>query len=890
MIYITREDSINVLSLSNRTANCLRREGIHTVGQVLDTPADIWPGIRNMGAKSIDEIENVVEQIRSDGRLVLVETKLQPPDTQPKSPRLMNIPIQELGLSVRAVNCLTSAGIATVAELTGITKDSLMSIKNMGTKTAEEILDRLNHLWNEFDPAPIQTSSDTAIGAENSPPWYTTAKVFSEFTGLPLSALLRCLSEHHELHPAANEEDLCAAIYLDTAVRREVCCALFHLLAQQENGMSRRALMKYLPPYTTVETLDSLLSELEQKKEIICLGEMVERRFPTAVEYVEKVKNKRHQEIVRARLRGETLEEIGNRYDLTRERVRQIIKKAVSNWPKLKENQYRHLFDHYEFSLEEFRLAFDEPDAVYNYLEMTRPKGERKPIQELLGDEDVPIPLRRRAEQAIYKQYITIDGIRVKKTRPELARFVARSYCQDLTTMDTFLQQYHTVLESLGLETDPSLIMDGRTYENKFQVCNYILWSQWHQFRYYPIQERDCAALLETLDLEQYEDQEITSLKLFRDHPDLMEEYDIRDEYELHNLLRKIWPETRNQRVRFKKMPTIVIGMPDRDQQVMDLLVQYAPITNTALAKRYEETYGAKSSTVLGSYFSCIDSYLHNSVYRIDLPPLPQHQQERMAALLTEDYYSLAEIRRLYRREFPQSDLDKINPFSIKQLGFRIYTDYVVSTRFASVSDYFHHLLADEDIVDMRERAPKFSGRQAYGTELATMKSQRTITEFEPKQYINIRRLQAGGVTIADLEDYCSSVCATVRRETYFTVTSLRREGFSHRLDDLGFGEWFYGSVLAEDRVHLSYQRLGGTRIFFHGNIKGNIKTTDFLRWLVEAEGHIDIYDLHKKLDQQYGVELPFHKLMEIVYSSDLYYDAIMETVYIDYDTYLEEI
>lgn len=33
---------------------------------------------------------------------------------------------------------------------------------------------------------------------------------------------------------------------------------------------------------------------------------------------------------------------------------------------------------------------------------------------------------------------------------------------------------------------------------------------------------------------------EITSLKLFRDYPDLMREYDIRDEYELHNLLKKL--------------------------------------------------------------------------------------------------------------------------------------------------------------------------------------------------------------------------------------------------------------------------------------------------------------------------------------------------------------
>ena len=36
MTYITREDGITALSLSNRAANCLRREGLHTIGDMLD--------------------------------------------------------------------------------------------------------------------------------------------------------------------------------------------------------------------------------------------------------------------------------------------------------------------------------------------------------------------------------------------------------------------------------------------------------------------------------------------------------------------------------------------------------------------------------------------------------------------------------------------------------------------------------------------------------------------------------------------------------------------------------------------------------------------------------------------------------------------------------------
>ena len=60
MTYITREDSIEFLSFSNRTYNCLRRNGIDTIGQVLDFPAEEWKNLPNLGAKSVSELLGVL--------------------------------------------------------------------------------------------------------------------------------------------------------------------------------------------------------------------------------------------------------------------------------------------------------------------------------------------------------------------------------------------------------------------------------------------------------------------------------------------------------------------------------------------------------------------------------------------------------------------------------------------------------------------------------------------------------------------------------------------------------------------------------------------------------------------------------------------------------------
>jgi hypothetical protein len=43
-------------------------------------------------------------------------------------------------------------------------------------------------------------------------------------------------------------------------------------------------------------------------------------------------------------------------------------------------------------------------------------------------------------------------------------------------------------------------------------------------------------------------------------------------------------------------------------------------------------------------------------------------------------------------------------------------------------------------------------------------------------------------------------------------------------------------------------------------------------------------------LENHYGITLPKEKILTTIGGTELYYDKIMEAVYIDYDTYFEEI
>ena len=147
-------------------------------------------------------------------------------------------------------------------------------------------------------------------------------------------------------------------------------------------------------------------------------------------------------------------------------------------------------------------------------------------------------------------------GVRVKKARPNLIKHYVKTRCKTLTRFENFVSEYNLWLNSLDLGNNSSLLIESRTYESIFQQCDYVLWNQWRSFRYYNIPEHDFEELLSTLNLEQFENTEFSTLKLFRDYPDLMLQYDIQDEYELHNLLKKIWSDEKD-RVKFKKCPLL---------------------------------------------------------------------------------------------------------------------------------------------------------------------------------------------------------------------------------------------------------------------------------------------------------------------------------------------
>ena len=77
-------------------------------------------------------------------------TKVMVEKAESKREKILEMPIEDLELSVRSYNCLKRAGISTVQDLASKTEADMMKVRNLGKKSLDEVVNKLHSLELDF--------------------------------------------------------------------------------------------------------------------------------------------------------------------------------------------------------------------------------------------------------------------------------------------------------------------------------------------------------------------------------------------------------------------------------------------------------------------------------------------------------------------------------------------------------------------------------------------------------------------------------------------------------------------------------------------------------------------------------------------------------------------
>ena len=137
--------------LSVRSRNCLQSMGIKTLGDLTRISEQELLAGKNFGETSLVEIRSLMTAHGLDVGQNIHEKLEEQTDTSmsdlsPAEQQALSRPVADLNLSVRARKCMNRLGIVTIGELVSRTPDELLSAKNFGVTSLNEVRLRLGEM------------------------------------------------------------------------------------------------------------------------------------------------------------------------------------------------------------------------------------------------------------------------------------------------------------------------------------------------------------------------------------------------------------------------------------------------------------------------------------------------------------------------------------------------------------------------------------------------------------------------------------------------------------------------------------------------------------------------------------------------------------------------
>jgi DNA-directed RNA polymerase subunit alpha len=143
------ETPVTDFELSVRSRNCLKKMNIRTLGDLTRVSEQQLLSSKNFGETSLEEINQILEsrglrlgQSLEQGAQADARFRPQQP-LSAEEQAVLNKPVSDLNLSVRARKCMNRLGINTLGELVNRTADELLESKNFGMTSLNEVREKL---------------------------------------------------------------------------------------------------------------------------------------------------------------------------------------------------------------------------------------------------------------------------------------------------------------------------------------------------------------------------------------------------------------------------------------------------------------------------------------------------------------------------------------------------------------------------------------------------------------------------------------------------------------------------------------------------------------------------------------------------------------------------
>lgn len=602
------------------------------------------------------------------------------------------------------------------------------------------------------------------------------------------------------------------------------------------------------------------------------------KKYKSISEYLsEDFKSK---DILLARMDGMTLQEIADYYGLSRERIRQKERAAIKKMPELEELiVYKEVFEKYDWEEDIFQIVFNEPKEVFQMLNLIYDKGQNQILDHL----DM-FPLSKSQNSKIlryYESFIDYEG-KVQQLNNKMAFFenILYYYGKNLVNDYEIVNKINDYLNEY--QQDSKYLTEENSVRGLADRSRKVIRDKSNAFRFYDYKQIDETVLKDLMELVNLPHGIYSMTKIFNENLELMQEIDIRSEYELHNLYKRL---IEVEDVVYTRMPEFSIGNSDKNSFLIRLFHEQAPILIDEFTKFVEENYGLKQNSLRSHIQMFLPEYIHGEEIRVDYILLEETELEKLRELLVEDIYTVEQLDRIGSVVDPDFHDKFLNNMTLMKLGYSLKGNYVLTSAYGSVERYFNDLILNQDYF-VREPKDIFK-TTTFNMALYFLEKDLDIVKVEKDTYITAKKLNEAGVSKEDLIDFRNEVIRLAPKGKFFTLHTIQKAGLMHSLEELGFDSIFYERIIwTAPNIRTIPLAIG--YIFLISNKDVSLK--DFIQSIVEEFESINLYDLQDYIKDNYKINLDIYKITSIIRDSHMYYSEDMNKIYIDKNTFYEEI
>lgn len=452
-----------------------------------------------------------------------------------------------------------------------------------------------------------------------------------------------------------------------------------------------------------VSNLNELLNELLDKKILKKEDDNYSLIKPKLKVEIQKIKDDSHKDMVLKKLSGRTLESIGSEYNITRERVRQIIQKEINKFSITREEEkYKEIFESYDFDCELFCDLFNVNEYVFYYLREKYKTGESEPSELIDGWN-----LDRRQLAILKRKYnlITYHGENLVVKKNNILLAILKQSDKSLEYSE-IMNEYNKIIDNNNLDLEKISDSDFRNIDSILNRSAYVLCDAGRYYRYYDIDALDENDLQSLREMMNVEPGDYSSEFFFNNNKLLMKNIDIKNEYELHNLLRKLIGNF-NGKLVYSRMPDIFVDCDDKNAFVENLIHELSPISLDEFVEFVYQNYGHKNNTFRALLVSNFNKYITNGQIISECVEFTPEQISILNEKLKEDIYSIMTVKELLTNLFDVNDFKLINNLNMSKLGYKLRGNYIMKSSISNLEGYLRDIILNNDYYEVKPEMKK---------------------------------------------------------------------------------------------------------------------------------------------------------------------------------------